>query len=345
MNKLISIIIASYNVEDYLERNLSSIVKARHRDEEGHITPEILEIYRELANGQVGIIDFESTSVRELDGHAQGVVRLDRDELIPEFAEVADAVHAEGTPIIIQLALNRFIRRDEDGSLWWVKVPGVTQEEIKRLKADFVAAAVRAKKAGFDGVQIHAAHGTFPGNFLSPDLNLRTDEYGGSIENRAWIVIEILHGIKHECGEDFPVSVKINSSDLGYGGFEVQDCIETCQLLEKEGMNAIEVSVNGPSFDGIRAGKNEAFLAANSKAIKGKVSVPVIMTGGLRSIGTMNHLLDEDAADLFSLSRPLIREPGLVARWQSGDTAPSRCVSCNRCFSMKGHTCALGVIR
>ncbi len=313
-------------------------------DNEGHVTPEIVEIYRELAKGGVGIIDFESTGVRDLDGRAQGVVRLDRDELIPEFAKLVEAVHEEGTPIIVQLALNKFLRQEEDG-LYYVPVALITRDEIERLKYDFIAAAIRAKKAGFDGIQIHAAHGTLLGNFLSPDINLRKDEYGGSIENRARIVVEILHGIKKECGGDYHVCVKINSSDLGYGGFELPDCIGTCRHLEKEGIDAIEVSVNGPSFGGIKAGKNEAFLAENAKAIKAKVSVPVMMTGGLRSVETMNRLLEEDVADLFTLSRPLIREPGLVARWQSGDTAPAQCVSCNRCFSMAGHTCALGVIR
>jgi 2,4-dienoyl-CoA reductase-like NADH-dependent reductase (Old Yellow Enzyme family) len=316
-------------------------------DEEGHITPQIRKIYRDLARGGVGLIDFESTGVRELDGRAQGVTRLDRDELIPEFSALVKEVHAEGVPIIIQLALNRFIRKKDDGSLQFVPVSLITAEEIGQLKTDFTAAAVRAKKAGFDGVQIHAAHGTLLGNFLSPDINRREDAFAGSLENRARLLVDILHGIKQECGQDFPVSVKINSTDRGhaYGGFEPDDCVRTCILLETEGIDAIEVSINGPSEGGIRAGRNEAFLATYAKAIRSHVSVPVIMTGGLRSMETMDRLLNEGVADMFSLSRPLIREPDLVNRWKSGDTAPARCVSCNRCFSMAGHTCALGVAR
>lgn len=316
-------------------------------DEEGCVTPEIVEIYRELAKGGVGLIDFESTGVRDLDGRAQGVVRLDTDERIPEFMRLVDVVHEENVPIIVQLALNKFIRQDENDRLWDVPVTLITGEEIERLKADFIHAAVRANKAGFDGIQIHAAHGTLIGNFLSPEINLRKDAYGGSLENRARIVTDILHGIKDVCGEEYPVSVKINSTDRGheYGGFELEDCVKTCMLLEQEGMGAVEVSINGPSEGGIRAGRNEAFLAPYAKAVREHVSVPVIMTGGLRSMETMNRLLDEGVCDMFSLSRPLIREPGLVNRWKSGDTDPAKCVSCNRCFGMEGHTCALGVIR
>jgi 2,4-dienoyl-CoA reductase-like NADH-dependent reductase (Old Yellow Enzyme family) len=208
----------------------------------------------------------------------------------------------------------------------------------------FVNTTARAQKAGFDGVELHGAHGLLLSTFLSPDRSHRNDAYGGSTEGRAKIVTDIIHGIKSTCGEDFHVSIKVNSTDYSPGGLMPEESLKVCSLLEQAGIDSIEVSAMGPSVGGIRPGINEGYYAPFSKTLKRQVSVPVILTGGHRSVEHMERLLNDAAADFFSLSRPLIREPGLVRRWQEGDLRPADCVSCNQCFSMHGHSCIRGTI-
>jgi 2,4-dienoyl-CoA reductase-like NADH-dependent reductase (Old Yellow Enzyme family) len=216
----------------------------------------------------------------------------------------------------------------------------MTKEEILQVIGSFRDAAARAKKAGFDGIQIHAAHGFLLSQFLSPFFNKRGDEYGGSIENRARIVLEVVRSVREAVGTDFPVLVKINSQDKLEGGFDVDDMLQAAGLLEQSGVDAIEMS--GGTALSLRAGKpDDSFSPVTKKGVyyeeaakrfKKQIGIPLILVGGIRSYSDSQRLVEEGIADYIALCRPLIREPDLIKRWKSGDTRDSECVSDNACF-------------
>jgi 2,4-dienoyl-CoA reductase-like NADH-dependent reductase (Old Yellow Enzyme family) len=215
----------------------------------------------------------------------------------------------------------------------------MTVQDIKEMADAFADAAARAKTADFDGVQIHAAHGYLLSQFLSPAYNRRTDEYGGTIQNRARFLIETLRAIRNRTGGDYPVLVKMNTSDFIEDGLTLDDALAVGDMLVREGIDAIELSggfLNGgklnPSRMGIDAEEKEAYFENEARAFKDVVSVPVILVGGTRSPAVAERIVAEGTADFIALSRPLIREAGLINRWKSGDTAKSACISCNRCF-------------
>ncbi len=230
----------------------------------------------------------------------------------------------------------------------------MTEEEILIVIEAFTQAAVRAKKAGFDGgVQLHCAHGFLLSNFISPYTNRRTDRWGGgSVENRARIVTEIVRRIKEETGSNFPIFVKMNATD-GFQpgtakaelGLTISQAMETAKLLEKAGVCAIEVSGGISEAGGvtiktaINSPSKEAYFKEYSKNIKSAVSIPVILVGGIRSLSVMEGLLENGFADLISMSRAFISEPDLILKLKSGEAEKARCVSCNLCFDPEGIRC------
>jgi 2,4-dienoyl-CoA reductase-like NADH-dependent reductase (Old Yellow Enzyme family) len=218
--------------------------------------------------------------------------------------------------------------------------------EIRALIGDFVSAAVRAKRAGFDGVQLHAAHGYLISSFLSPHTNRRADEWGGPVENRARVLLETLRGVKAACGAGFPAIVKLNSTDFLEDGLTVEDAVLIARLLEADGIDAIEVSGGmaeagrGSIWPGIRSEAEEGYFVENAARIKQAVRVPVFGLGGIRTLAVAERIVEEGRADLVSLSRPFVRDPFLVKHFREGLAAGSECISCNKCFNPRGIRCA-----
>lgn len=197
-------------------------------------------------------------------------------------------------------------------------------------------AAIRAEKAGFDGVQIHAAHFFFLSRFISPAVNHRSDEYGGATENHTRILLDIMNGIR-KAAPDLHMTIKINSSDFTYGGLEETECLAICKLLDQAGIDSIEVSGNGTSVGGIKAHVNEGYFVPAAARIAGAVSCPVIVVGGFRSLDVMEEVLNKTDIELISLSRPLLREPDLPNKIKTDPNVISKCVSCNACYSSQAH--------
>ncbi|MBQ3892365.1 MAG: NADH:flavin oxidoreductase [Mailhella sp.] len=305
---------------------------------DGCLRPEVYGIYDELARGGVGAIVTGFTSVVLNDVYFGGMMRLCDDALIPQYARLADTIHAQDRPVLSQIALGAFYRTLDDGSSRQVEPDHMTTDEIHSVRDQFVQASVRAQKAGFDGVQIHAAHFFFLSRFISPAVNHRADAYGGSTENRGRILIEILDGIKTQA-PDLHVSVKINSSDLVPGGLDERESLAICRGLSEAGIDSIEVSGNGTSVTGIRAGKNEGYFVPFAARLADSVAVPVCVVGGMRSLETMEHILNSTGIALISLSRPLLCEPDLPVKMLHGGSTASRCVSCNQCYSSRWHKC------
>jgi 2,4-dienoyl-CoA reductase-like NADH-dependent reductase (Old Yellow Enzyme family) len=215
----------------------------------------------------------------------------------------------------------------------------LTERDIRDIAVAFAQAAKRAKDVGFDGVQLHAAHGYLMSQFLSPVFNRRSDSYGGDVANRCKALVETLEEVRAEVGRDYPVLIKMNSEDGLEGGQTLEDSLEVGRRLQQEGIDAIEVSGgtlvsgrSGPSR-GTKSEEREAYFRTASKAFKAALHVPIVLVGGIRSPNLAERFLEEGIADYFSMSRPFIREPDLVKRWASGDRSKARCVSDNQCFA------------
>ena len=301
---------------------------------DGSVPEELASVYEELAAGGVGAIITGFTSVAENDRYFGGMARLADDALIPGHSELVRRVHAYNTPVIAQLALGAYYR--EDGLQ--VEPDDMTEDDIATVVEQFADAARRAAAAGYDGVQIHLAHFFFLSRFVSPAHNHRTDAYGGSGAGRAKIALDILAAVR-EAAPGLHVGAKVNSHDFAPGGLDAATALEMCLLLDAADIDHIEVSGNGTSRGGVRPGRGEGYFAGFAARLAERAGAPVICVGGWRSCEAMQDVLDSTKIAALSLSRPLVREPGLPARWASGNTAPSTCVSCNACYSTPGHAC------
>jgi 2,4-dienoyl-CoA reductase-like NADH-dependent reductase (Old Yellow Enzyme family) len=274
------------------------------------------------------------------------------------------AVHDNGGKIAMQLAhagsnaATRLSGLEAIGpSVFETKTGPVGREmtltDMGKVAQAFAAAALRARTAGFDAVQIHAAHGYLLSQFLSPYFNKRKDEYGGSIQNRVRFAVEVLETIRVAVGPDCPVFIKINAEDFLPDGLNVDDMVAAAQALEGAGIDGIEMSggtflsgKNYPSRQGKPGpGEPEAYYESAARYYKARVKAPLMLVGGLRTLETSQALVRNGVADYISMCRPFIREPGLVNRWKSGDIRAAFCVSDSGCFKPgfegKGISCVV----
>ena len=215
----------------------------------------------------------------------------------------------------------------------------MSQREIKETVQAFARAAGRVKRAGFDAVELHGAHGYLIAQFLSPATNKRKDKYGGPIENRARFLFEVYRAVRKSVGKGFPVLIKLNAKDFVRGGLSERDALFVARKLDSLGIDAIELSGGvpaagdmGPARVKIRKADDEAYFLPIAKRIQKQVSVPIILVGGIRSFKVVHNVLKTDAAELVSMARPFIREPHLIKRWKGGDRTKAACISCNQCF-------------
>ena len=198
----------------------------------------------------------------------------------------------------------------------------LTTSEVEELVQKFVTSAKVAKEAGFSGVQIHAAHGYLISQFLSPHDNRRTDKYGGSLENRMRFLKEIYLGMREELGKDFTIGIKINSTDFKEDGLTEEDSLKTIIELANLGLDFVEISggtYERPAMMGATSkSTNQVFFAEYSKKLKQKIDIPVIVTGGIRSINAMNTLLNDNTTDFIGIARPLTIDPNIPNKIKQG---------------------------
>jgi 2,4-dienoyl-CoA reductase-like NADH-dependent reductase (Old Yellow Enzyme family) len=317
-------------------------------DDKGFCTQKNIDYLVERARGGVGLIITGLTFVKQEGRAAPWQLAVCSDEYIDGLTKMTSAIHDAGGKVVLQLAHggcyapSALTGHEEVGPSAndtdkFPRCREMSLQEIDEVVQAFGKAAGRAQKAGFDGVQLHAAHGYLLSQFLSPFFNKRTDNYGGSIENRARILLEAFQAIRNEVGEQFPVLVKINSQDFVEGGLTVDDTLQVCAMLENAGIDAIEMSggtiyVSG-DYSCVRVGqKQDVYYKEAAARYKEKIDVPLMLVGGIRSSEVAEQILRDGLADYISMSRPLIREPDLIKRWKSGDTKPAACISCNGCF-------------
>ncbi len=294
--------------------------------EDGIFSEEYFKIYEALAKGGVGTIIVELADMLQ---------NINNPHLIPQHKRITDLIHTENANAILQIGL---VDYHENSHPYPIAPSDLTSTQIDKIVCLFVDTSIRAKESGFDGVQIHAGHGLFLNQFISPEFNHRTDAYGGSQENKTRILIEMIQAIK-KAAPDLHLSIKLNFHDFSPAGLQPQDSIEIAKLLAAAGLDSIEVTANNTSQPGIKAGINEGYFYKYGKALAEQIEIPVIVVGGYRSVEHMNKLLNDSKIEFFSLSRPFIREPDLVNRWQSGDLSPAKCVSCNACYRTGNSRC------
>ena len=318
--------------------------------EDGACTPRLIDVEVELAKGGVGLIVAGAAFIRPEGRPRPWQLGIHKDELIEGLRELTKAVHDHGSAIALQLnhaGLFADTKVTGQPGLAPSKLEGfpenphreMTGEQIQDVVKAFGQAARRVKEANFDAVQIHAAHGYLLNQFLSPIFNKRTDTYGGSLENRTRLLFESLKNIRGNVGDDFPVLVKLTCQDFVEGGLTLDDSLTVGALLQKEGVDAIELS-GGMSLSGklsqfrtrITSEEEEAYFRKEAKMFKEKLHVPLILVGGIRSFPLAERLVQEGYTDYISMCRPFIREPSLIKRWKSGDLRKATCISDNRCF-------------
>jgi 2,4-dienoyl-CoA reductase-like NADH-dependent reductase (Old Yellow Enzyme family) len=323
-------------------------------DENGYSTTKLADFMKVLAEGHVGLIITGHAYVSPEGQAHHHQLAVYHDKFVPKLSGMTRAVHEAGGKIFLQIAHAGF-RADrrltglesigpsaimEDGPNPICRA--MTLEEIEIMCSAFGDAALRAQIGGFDGVEIHGGHGYLINQFQAPLFNKRTDQYGGSLQNRSRILWGVIQNIRTKVGDKFPVIIKMNSEDFFEQGFTLEEMLELSKLLDQEGtIDAIEMS-GGNSYRGIgryspvRSGKmtpqEEVWYRDSAVKFKSSISIPLMLVGGIRSLEIAKSLIAEGIADYISMSRPLICEPALIRRWESGDARPALCKSDTLCF-------------
>lgn len=207
----------------------------------------------------------------------------------------------------------------------------LTESEILDIIQRFGRSAALAQKAGFTGVQIHGAHGYLVSQFLSPHHNQRTDQWGGSLENRMRFVIEVYSEIRRQVGAEFPVSIKLNSADFQRGGFTEEESMQVAEKLASLGLDLLEISggtYESPQMTGLDVREStrqrEAYFLDYAQKIRQRVSIPLMVTGGFRTGDGMRNALSSGATDLIGLGRPLALEPAMPNQILAGQKVESK---------------------
>ncbi len=332
-------------------RLVRSATAERMCDDDGRPEPAMIDLYADLARGGVGLIVTGHAFVHESGKAHPSMTAVHRDDLVPSLRALSEAVHREGGKAVMQInhagrrASEKVTGRTPVAPSPVPQVKGsprpheLTGAEIEELIAAFGRAAGRAREAGFDGVQLHGAHGYLINQFCSPASNWRRDRWGGSIARRLRFLEEVAAAARDEVGGDYPLLIKLGVQDFVRDGLTLDDGVEIVRHLADWGLDAVEISggVGGTSVrKDILRPEDEAYFLSQARRAREATDLPLILVGGMRSLAVMESILEEGTADFISMSRPLIREPDLPNQWREGRTEAAACVSCNSCWPGPG---------
>ncbi|HTY63784.1 MAG TPA: NADH:flavin oxidoreductase [Acidobacteriota bacterium] len=312
---------------------------------EGMVSDAQLKLYGALSTGEIGLIISGGLYPTQDGKGGHGQLSADSDKAIPSLKKLVDVVHANGARIAGQILHCGFRSKEEETGLQPVgpsamvdpetgnRVRGLSEEEIILMADAYVHAARRILEAGFDAVQLHAAHGWFLSAFLSPVTNRRDDAWGGSAERRVRFLRLICRGIRKMAGPDYPLLIKLGLKDYHPQGKSFAEGIAAAQALESDGVDAIEVSEGIEEKWGhhIRRDAVHPYYLEECRDAHAVLSKPLILVGGMRSLRDMQAVLSDGVADAVSFCRPFIRDPHIVAKFRRGETDASPCISCNGC--------------
>jgi len=287
-------------------------------DPDGKVNPSILNYYAEKSEGGYLSLVIIEHSFIQLDGKASDLqLSVSDDSVIEGLKQLAEIIHRNGSKTVMQI--------NHAGSNTTPEITGttpvapsavphprrgsipnqLTREEIANIIRSFQSAARRTKEAGFDGVEIHSAHGYLLNQFFSPLTNQRTDEYGGNVHHRIRLHLQIIEAIRATVGEDFSILLRLGASDFREGGITIEDSQIAAQEFAKAGVNILDIS-GGFSGYVVPELSGQGYFAPLSEAIKKVVSIPVILTGGITEVQAAEQLLVEGKADLIGVGRAIL---------------------------------------
>lgn len=304
--------------------------------------------YKALSEGGVGCIITGMVAVDENSAVASLMPRTYDPSFEENFGILCKIVHENGAKIVAQISHCGFRARPDNPdnpAFAPSNMPGknfreMQEDDFAALIKAFGQAALHCKNAGADGVQIHSAHGYLLSQMLTPRFNMRTDQYGGSIENRSRLLFKIYDEIRAVVGPDYPIWIKINGGeDEIPDGLTLEECKWICKELEKRGIDCIEVSGGAQTSDStiskpVKETTDEAYFADRAEAISNTVSTDIISVGGYKSFEVCEERVNRGNIKGISMCRALICEPALIKQWQNGDFVKAKCVSCNGCFTV-----------
>ena len=363
------------------KRILRSATNEGMGDKSGKPLKELYDLYEKLAKGGVGAIITGLAGIKQ-NGKASFNMRMfDKDDYIDDYKDLNLKLKNDHTPVILQLAHSGSqtsskitgeipLSVSPTKNLYGERCKEANEREIEDIIDCFVKSIERAKKAEFAGVQLHAAHGYFLSEFLSPFLNKRKDKWGGNVENRFRILREILQRSREKVGR-FPIWVKVSAFDEKRNKKELEELTKGCQMLQENGCDAIEVSCGYgfKGFDTIRVPKIplEAMLALlpnfknysllkkalfkivaplvikkykpihnynvnSAERIRKNLDIPVIVVGGIRKLSDIENIIETRGIDFVSMCRPFIIEPNIVNKFQERKATKSKCIDCGYCL-------------
>lgn len=320
-------------------------------DADNRATPRLEALYRRWAGSGAGLLLTGNIQIDRRHLERAANVVLDGDGGLEALARVASAGQSKGARVWAQLShTGRQVIAEinteplapsaveievlRGSGFAFARPRAMTEAEIEAAIAQFARAAARAKAAGFDGVQLHGAHGYLISQFLSPHTNLRADQWGGALANRARFLLEAIRAVRRAVGADFPIGLKLNASDFQKGAFTNADCIQVVTWLNDTGLDLLELSggsleqpkvvgvaVKDEGVDGVAAGASgrEAYFLVFAAEIRKAARMPVMVTGGFRTRAVMEEALAAGELDMVGLGRPLIADPSCAGRLLRGE--------------------------
>lgn len=329
--------------------------------EDGHMTSALYEVYENLAKNEVGFICTGMTRITEEECANEKMLGIYDDSFIEEYKHLTQMVHGYGAKIMMQIAYggtkttykteNRRIFAPSDIPEKTTGTQGIsmTQEDIDFVVKAHGQAAKRVKEAGFDAIELHAAHFYLLNQFLSPYYNHRTDEYGGRLENRVRFLKECYEEVRKVVGEDFPVFVKLPCSDFMENGFTFSECRVVCEWLEAWGVDAVEITGNNYMQCGSLAGETleehviqkDGYFSDFAGELAKERKMYLFVTGGFCTLESIEKVLSNGEITGVGISRPFFTEPNLIALWKENMKQEVKCIRCEKCRTSFGNECTV----
>lgn len=297
---------------------------------DGKVTKELCQYYEEKSKGgYLGLIITEHSFVAQQGKAHKGQVSISKNSDIKELEKIVSVIHNNNTKVFAQInhagsATQKEITGFDVLSASAVPLPNkrtnailpreMTQSDIDKVIADFVEGALRAKKAGYDGVEIHSAHGYLLNQFFSPLTNKRTDKYtGATLQGRMRLHLEIINAIRKQVGNSYPIALRLGACDYMEGGITIEDSMIACKEFEKAGIDLLDISGGFCSYISPKT-KQQGYFSELSAPIKKVVNIPVILTGGITTKETAEELLQTEKADMIGVGRAMLKNSDMAKR-------------------------------
>jgi NADPH2 dehydrogenase len=305
----------------YLPNRLIMPPMATAKTEDGCVNQAILDYYQEKSNGgYLSLIIIEHSFISPEGKAHPGQLSVADDHVLEGLRSLADVIHQNGSKAVVQISHAGSGTKQEVIGIIPVAPSSIphplngitprelTKQEIPEIIQAFQEAARRVKVAGFDGVEIHSAHGYLLNQFFSPLTNKRTDEYGGTIHNRIRLHLEVIKAVRDAVGNDFPLLLRLGASDYKDGGITIEDSRMAAEEFEKAGIDILDITGSFLGFNAPPGSSGQGYFSPLTEAIKQVVSIPVILTGGITEPQVAEQLLAAGKADLIGVGRALLKD-------------------------------------